>query len=174
MKILVCISSVPDTTSKINFTADKTAFDKTGIQWVINTADEFALTKAVQLQTCGHKVSVINVGSAEVEPVLRKCLAIGADDAIRVNYSPMDSFSTAQEIANIVKANNYDIILCGKESIDYNGGAVPGILAELLEIPFVNSVNALSINEQEVNISREIDGGKVNLLSIMRFARSKF
>ena len=163
MKILVCISSVPDTTSKINFTADKTAFDKTGIQWVINTADEFALTKAVQLQTCGHKVSVISVGSAEVEPVLRKCLAIGADDAIRVNYSPMDSFSTAQEIANIVKANNYDIILCGKESIDYNGGAVPGILAELLEIPFVNSVNALSINEQEVNISREIDGGKENL-----------
>ncbi|MGC4128558.1 MAG: electron transfer flavoprotein subunit beta/FixA family protein [Bergeyella sp.] len=161
MKILVCISSVPDTTSKINFTADKSAFDKNGIQWVINPLDEFALTKAIQLQTSkGATVTVVNVGGADTEPVIRKALAIGANDAVRVNCEPKDSFSTAQEIANVAKNGGYDLILCGKESIDYNGGAVPGMVAELLNISFVNGVAGLDTEGSEAKVVREIDGGR--------------
>ncbi|WP_226064613.1 electron transfer flavoprotein subunit beta/FixA family protein [Kaistella polysaccharea] len=160
MKILVCISSVPDTTSKINFTADKTAFDKNGIQWVINPLDEFALTKAIKLQAQGATVTVINVGEATTDPVIRKALAIGANDAIRINTEPKDSFSVAKEIANVAKDGNYDLILCGKESIDYNGGAVPGMVAQLLNQPFVNACVGLEINGTEATAVREIEGGK--------------
>ena len=161
MKILVCISSVPDTTSKINFTADKSAFDKNGIQWVINPLDEFALTKAIQLQTSqGATVTVLNVGDAITEPVVRKALAIGANDAVRVNLDPKDSFSTAKEIAEVAKNGGYDLILCGKESIDYNGGSVPGMVAQLLDLPFVNAAVGLEINGSEATAIREIEGGK--------------
>lgn len=161
MKILVCISSVPDTTSKINFTADKSAFDKTGIQWVINPLDEFALTKAIKLQqSAGAKVTVVNVGTPETEPVIRKALAIGADDAIRVNMEPKDSYSTAKEIANVAQNGGYDIVLCGKESIDYNGGAVPGMVAQLLNQNFVNAAVGLEVKGTDAEVAREIDGGK--------------
>ena len=161
MKILVCISSVPDTTSKINFTADKSAFDKNGIQWVINPLDEFALTKAVKLQeTQGATVTVVNVGDAATEPVIRKALAIGANDAVRVNAEPKDSFSTAKEIAAIAQNGGYDLILCGKESIDYNGGSVPGMIARLLDKPFVNACVGLEVNGGEATAIREIEGGK--------------
>ena len=161
MKILVCISSVPDTTSRINFTADKTAFDKNGIQWVINPLDEFALTKAVKLQESqGAVVTVLNVGEALTEPVIRKALAIGANEGIRINADPKDSFSVAKEIANVAQSGGYDLILCGKESIDYNGGAVPGMLAQLLNQPFVNACVGLEVNGGEVTAVREIDGGK--------------
>ncbi|UFK97618.1 electron transfer flavoprotein subunit beta/FixA family protein [Kaistella faecalis] len=161
MKILVCISSVPDTTSKINFTADKSAFDKNGIQWVINPLDEFSLTKAVKLQeSLGATVTVANVGDAATEPVIRKALAIGATDAIRVNTEAKDSFSVATEIANIARNGGYDLILCGKESIDYNGGAVPGMVAQLLNHPFVNACVGLEVNGTEVTAVREIEGGK--------------
>ncbi|UOE42293.1 electron transfer flavoprotein subunit beta/FixA family protein [Chryseobacterium suipulveris] len=161
MKILVCISSVPDTTSKINFTADKSAFDKNGIQWVINPLDEFALTKAVKLQeTQGATVTVVNVGDAATEPVIRKALAIGANDAVRVNAEPKDSFSTAKEIAAIAQNGGYDLILCGKESIDYNGGSVPGMIAQLLDKPFVNACVGLEVNGGEATAIREIEGGK--------------
>ena len=161
MKILVCISSVPDTTSKINFTADHSAFDKTGIQWVINPLDEFALSRAVQLQVSqGSTVTVINVGDASTEPVIRKALAIGANDAVRVNMEPKDSFQTAKEIAAVAKDGGYDLILCGKESLDYNGGSVPGMLAQLLDLPFVNAAVGLEINNGEATAIREIEGGK--------------
>lgn len=160
MKILVCISSVPDTTSKINFTADKSAFDKNGIQWVINPLDEFALSKAVKLQEQGATVTVINVGDATTEPVIRKALAIGANDAIRINIEPKDSYSVAKEIANIAQSGSYDLILCGKESIDYNGGAVPGMVAQLLNLPFVNACVGLEVNDGEAKAVREIEGGK--------------
>jgi len=161
MKILVCISSVPDTTSKINFTADKSAFDKNGIQWVINPLDEFALTKAVKLQESqGATVTVMNVGEAITEPVIRKALAIGANDAVRVNLDPKDSYSTAKEIASVAQNGGYDVILCGKESIDYNGGAVPGMVAQLLNQPFVNAAVGLDINGSEATAVREIEGGK--------------
>ena len=161
MKILVCISSVPDTTSKINFTADKSAFDKNGIQWVINPLDEFALTKAVKLQESqGATVTVINVGDATTEPVIRKALAIGANDAVRVNLDPKDSYSTAKEIAAVAQNGGYDLILCGKESIDYNGGSVPGMVAQLLGKPFVNASVGLDVNGSEATAVREIEGGK--------------
>lgn len=161
MKILVCISSVPDTTSKINFTADKSAFDKNGIQWVINPLDEFALTKAIKLQESqGATVTVANVGDVATEAVIRKALAIGANDAVRVNVEPKDSFSVAKEIANIAQTGGYDLILCGKESIDYNGGAVPGMVAQLLNQPFVNGCVGLEVNGSEATAVREIDGGK--------------
>lgn len=161
MKILVCISSVPDTTSKINFTADKSAFDKNGIQWVINPLDEFALTKAVKLQESqGSTVTVINVGDATTEPVIRKALAIGANDAVRVNLDPKDSYSTAKEIAAVAQNGGYDLILCGKESIDYNGGSVPGMVAQLLGKPFVNASVGLDVNGSEATAVREIEGGK--------------
>ena len=160
MKILVCISSVPDTTSKINFTADKSAFDKNGIQWVINPLDEFALTKAVKLQESGATVTVINVGEAVTEPVIRKALAIGANDAIRVNLDPKDSYSAAKEIAAVAQNGGYDLILCGKESLDYNGGSVPGMLAQMLNQPFVNASVGLEVNGNEATAIREIEGGK--------------
>jgi len=172
MKILVCISSVPDTTSKINFTADKSAFDKNGIQWVINPLDEFALTKAIQLQTAkGANVTVVNVGGAETEAVIRKALAIGANDAIRVNMEPKDSFSTAKELATVAQNGGYDLILCGKESIDYNGGSVPGMLAQFLGQPFVNASVGLEVEDSGAKVSREIEGGKetisVNLPAVI-------
>ena len=161
MKILVCISSVPDTTSKINFTADKSAFDKNGIQWVINPLDEFALTKAVKLQESqGATVTVLNVGDATTEPVIRKALAIGANDAVRVNLDPKDSYSTAKEIAAVAQNGGYDLILCGKESLDYNGGSVPGMVAQLLNQAFVNGSVGLDVNGAEATAVREIDGGK--------------
>lgn len=161
MKILVCISSVPDTTSKINFTADKSAFDKNGIQWVINPLDEFALTKAVNLQTsAGATVTVLNVGTAETEAVVRKALAIGANDAVRVNVEPKDSFSTAKEIAAYAQNGNFDLILCGKESLDYNGAAVPGMVAQLLDRPFINACVGLELSSGEAKAVREIDGGR--------------
>lgn len=161
MKILVCISSVPDTTSKINFTADKSAFDKNGIQWVINPLDEFALTKAVKLQESqGATVTVLNVGDAITEPVIRKALAIGANDAVRVNVDPKDSFSTAKEIAAVAQNGGYDVILCGKESLDYNGGSVPGMVAQLLNLPFVNAAVGMDVNGSEATAVREIEGGK--------------
>jgi electron transfer flavoprotein beta subunit len=161
MKILVCISSVPDTTSKINFTADKSAFDKTGIQWVINPLDEFALSKAVKLQESqGATVTVVNVGDATTEPVIRKALAIGANDAVRVNTEAKDSFSVAKEIAAVAQNGGYDLILCGKESLDYNGGAVPAMVAQLLNQPFINACVGLDLNGEEISAVREIEGGK--------------
>ncbi|PUB34821.1 electron transfer flavoprotein beta subunit [Elizabethkingia sp. YR214] len=161
MKILVCISSVPDTTAKINFTADKSAFDKNGIQWVINPLDEFALTKAIKLQESqGATVTVINVGDAGTEPVIRKALAIGANDAVRVNIEAKDSYSTAKEIAKIAQEGGYDLVIAGKESIDYNGGAVPGMVAQILNQPFVNACVGLEVNGGEATAIREIEGGK--------------
>lgn len=160
MKILVCISSVPDTTSKINFTADKSALDKNGIQWVINPLDEFALTKAVKLQESGATVTVLNIGDATTEPVIRKALAIGANEGIRVNTEPKDSYSVAKEIANVAQNGGFDLILCGKESLDYNGGAVPGMVAQLLDQPFVNACVGLEVNGTEATAVREIEGGK--------------
>lgn len=161
MKILVCISSVPDTTAKINFTGDGKEFDKNGVQFVINPHDEFSLTRAVQLQeTQGAKVTVVTVGDASVEPVMRKALAIGADDAIRVNADARDHLFVATQIAKVAKEGGYDIILTGRESIDYNGGAVPGLVAGILDYAFVNGCVGLNVNGTTAEAVREIDGGK--------------
>jgi electron transfer flavoprotein beta subunit len=166
MNIVVCISSVPDTTSKINFTENNTKFESSGIQFVINPNDEFGLTKAMVLkEALGGAVKVITVGDATTESIIRKTLAIGADSAVRVNKAATDSYTTALEIANYLKENPADLIIAGKESLDYNGGAVPAMIAEMLGLPFVNACNGLEIVGTNAKISREIDGGKENLSS---------
>ena len=166
MNIVVCISSVPDTTSKINFTENSSKFDTNGIQFVINPNDEFGLTKAMMIKEAnGGTIKVIAVGDASTEPVIRKALAIGADSAIRINKSATDSYSTAIEISNYLKENPADLIIAGKESLDYNGGAVPSMIAEILQLPIVNACISLEINNGSLKLSREIDGGK-EILSV--------
>lgn len=161
MKILVCISHVPDTTSKINFVNGDTEFDTNGVQYVINPNDEFGLTRAIWFQEQqGAKVTVVNVGGPDTEATLRKALAIGADDAIRVNTLPMDGFFVAQELAEVAKNGGYDLIICGKESLDYNGGMVPGMMAGLLGYNFVNACTELTVEGTQAKAAREIDGGK--------------
>jgi len=166
MNILVCISSVPDTTSKINFTENNTKFDCSGIQFVINPYDEFGLTKSIMIkESIGGKVTVITVGDASVEPVIRKALAIGADDAVRVNMDPKDSFSVANEISEYIKQNSFDLIITGRESIDYNGGAVSGMISEMTNLPLVNACIGLEIEGNSAKLVREIDGGKEMIIS---------
>tara|TARA_R110001583_G_scaffold67803_2_gene193654 strand:+ start:1999 stop:2745 length:747 start_codon:yes stop_codon:yes gene_type:complete len=161
MKILVCISNVPDTTSKINFTDGDTKFDTNGVQFVINPNDEFGLTRAMWFkEKQGATVYVASVGGPSAEPTIRKALAIGADEAIRVNAEPTDGFFVAQQLAEVVKNGSYDLIIAGRESIDYNGGMVPGMLATLLNMNFVNTCINLEIDGNDVTAVREIDGGK--------------
>jgi electron transfer flavoprotein beta subunit len=161
MKILVCISHVPDTTSKINFTDNDTKFDTSGVQFVINPYDEFVLTRAMWFkEKQGASVTVVNVGNTSTEPTLRKALAIGADDAIRVNADPTDGFYVAKQLAEVAKNGKYDLILAGKESIDYNGGMVPGMLASILNYNFINACIELEVEGTNVKASKEIDGGK--------------
>jgi len=161
MKILVCISHVPDTTSKINFTDEDTVFDSQGVQYVINPNDEFGLTRAMWFKEKQNAViEVINVGKANTEPTLRKTLAIGADKAIRIDSEPIDGLFVAKEIAEYVKSNPYDLIIAGRESIDYNGGMVPGLIAGLLQINYVTNCTKLEIENNSATIDREIDGGK--------------
>lgn len=164
MKILVCITHVPDTTSKIQFTDNNTKFDKNGVQFIIGPYDDYALARAVELkEQLGATLTVLNVGEAETEPTLRKALAIGADDAIRVNSFPKDSLFVAKQIATIAKQNNYDLILMGRESIDFNGGMVHGMVGELLDIPSISPVMKLEIEGDKVKMAREIEGGKENV-----------
>ncbi|TNJ42543.1 electron transfer flavoprotein subunit beta/FixA family protein [Tamlana fucoidanivorans] len=161
MKILVCISHVPDTTSKINFTEDKTTFDTNGVQFVINPNDEFGLTRAMWFkEKQGAHITVVNVGGPETEPTLRKALAIGADEAIRINTVATDGFSVAKQLAEVVTNGAYNLIIAGRESIDYNGGMVPGILAGLTSSNFVNNCMGLEIDGHSATVIREIDGGK--------------
>ncbi len=164
MKILVCISHVPDTTSKINFNADQTEFDTNGVQYVINPNDEFGLTRALWFkEKQGAAVHVVNVGGSETEPTLRKALAIGADEALRVDQPATDGYSVAQALAQVVKEGQYDLVIAGRESIDYNGGMVPGMLAKLCGFGFVNTCISLEIDGGSVTAVREIDGGKETL-----------
>lgn len=161
MKILVCISHVPDTTSKINFTNGDAEFDTNGVQFVINPNDEFGLTRAIWFQEQqGANVTVVNVGGPDTEPTLRKALAIGANEAIRVNANPTDGFFVAKQLADVIKQGQYDLVICGKESLDYNGGMVPGMIAGLLGYNFVNSCIDVKVDGSSVKAIREIDGGK--------------
>ncbi|MEE4000797.1 electron transfer flavoprotein subunit beta/FixA family protein [Tenacibaculum sp. FZY0031] len=168
MKILVCISHVPDTTSKINFTDNDTKFDTNGVQYVINPYDEFSLTRAMWFkEKQGASVTVVNVGGASTEPTLRKALAIGADDAIRVNAEPTDGFMVAKELAEVVKNGGYDLVLAGKESADYNGQMVPGMLASLLDFNFVNGCVGVEVDGTSATLNREIDGGEEKVSSTL-------
>jgi electron transfer flavoprotein beta subunit len=170
MKVLVCISHVPDTTSKINFTNNNSEFDKNGVQFVINPYDEFGLTRAVWLkEKQGASVTVLNVGTAETEPTLRKALAIGADEAIRVDANPTDAFFVAKQIAAIAREGEYDVLIAGRESIDYNGGQVGGMVAALLKWPFINACVGMEIEGNSATFTREIDGGKEKLSAPLPF-----
>ena len=164
MKILVCISNVPDTTTKIKFAEGSTSIDTTGIQWVINPWDELSLTRALELRDdpgSGVKsVTVVHVGPASSEPTIRKALAIGADDAVRVNGESPDSFYVASQIAEVVNKDQFDIIMCGIESSDYNGSVVGGMISEFLGIPSVSAVSGIKIENGQPILTREIDGGK--------------
>lgn len=155
---------MPDTTSKINFTNGDTEFDTNGVQFVINPNDEFGLTRAVWFkEQQSATVTVVSVGLADSEATLRKALAIGADDAIRINANPTDGTFVAKQLAEIAKQGNYDLIIAGKESLDYNGGMVPGMLSASLGYNFINSCISLTIDGNNATAQREIDGGKETL-----------
>ena len=160
MEILVCISVVPDTTSKINFTENNTKLDENGITYIINPFDEFCLTKAIFIkEQMGANITVINVGEPKNDPVLRKSLAIGADKAIRIDFSKLEAISVAKHISNYINENNFDLIFCGKESIDYNGGKVPGFIAAILNIPLANGCVGMNIEGEKIIVENEIDNG---------------
>jgi electron transfer flavoprotein beta subunit len=162
MKILVCITHVPDTTSKINFKDNNTKFDPAGVQFIIGPYDDYALARAIEIKesTPGTTVTVLNVGLPDTEPTIRKALAIGADDAIRVNAEPADSFFVAAQIADQAKAGAYDLILMGRESIDYNSGVVHSIVGEMLGMPSISPVMKLELDGNRAKLAREIEGGK--------------
>ncbi|SEM57983.1 electron transfer flavoprotein beta subunit [Mucilaginibacter gossypiicola] len=161
MKILVCVSNVPDTTTKITFTDNNTQFNTNGVQFILNPYDEIALARAIELTDGGKgTVTVINVGEANTEATIRKALAIGATDAVRINAKPHDAWYVAYQIAQYVKANPFDLILTGRESIDYNGSKVAGMLGELLDLPSVSIIKKLDAGDNEATVEREIEGGK--------------
>ncbi len=163
MKILVCISKTPDTTAKIAFTDNNSKFAEAGVQWIINPYDEwYALVRALELKEADPSTTIhlVNVGGADAEPIIRKALALGGDEAIRVNTDPTDPFSVASQIAEVAKAGAYDLILTGKETIDYNNGSVGGMLAELLDLPYVALATNLQIAGTTATIKREIEGGE--------------
>jgi electron transfer flavoprotein beta subunit len=161
MKILVCISHVPDTTSRINFTDNNTRFDTTNVQFIIGPYDDYALARAVELkEATGATVTVLNVGLAETEPTIRKALAIGADDAVRINAHPDDSYFVAHQIAAHARQVQYDLILMGRESIDYNGGVVHALVGEMLGISSISPVMKLDLEGNIARMAREIEGGK--------------
>ncbi|RLD33202.1 MAG: electron transfer flavoprotein beta subunit/FixA family protein [Bacteroidetes bacterium] len=160
MKFLVLISNVPDTTTKIRFVDDNKTFDTTGVQWIINPWDELALTRAVELKEAGgiEKITVANVGESITEATLRKALAVGADDAIRIDAKPKDAFYVATQLAEVAK--DYDVVMVGIEASDYNGSAVGGMLAEILGFNSVSAVSGMNIENGQLSLTREIDGGQ--------------
>ena len=163
MKILVCISKTPDTTAKIAFTDNNTKFAEAGVQWIINPYDEwYALVRALELKEKDPStvVHLINVGGADAEPIIRKALALGGDESFRVNTNPTDSYTVAAQIAAVAKTNGYDLILTGKETIDYNGSSVGGMVAELLDMPYVALATKVDLNGNKATVNREIEGGE--------------
>jgi electron transfer flavoprotein beta subunit len=162
MKILVCISRTPDTTAKIAFTDNNTKFQEAGVQFILNPYDEFyALIRAIELKEADPSaiLHLINVGGAENDPIIRKALALGGDEAIRVNTNSHDDFYIASQIAEVAKQNNYDLIFTGKETIDYNGSSIGGMIAELLNLPYISLETKFSLEGNVATVDREIEGG---------------
>lgn len=162
MKILVPLSKVPDTTAKIAFTNNNTEFDTSNVQFIINPTDEwYALVRAIELvEKNGGSVTVINVGTAENDQFIRKALAIGANDAVRIDAHAKDAFFTASQIADYAKANAYNLVITGKETIDYNGAQIGGMIAEFMDAGYVGLVTRLDIEDGKVSLNREIEGGE--------------
>lgn len=161
MKILVCISKSPDTTSKIAFTDGNKQFDENGVQYIVNPYDEwYALVRGLELkETLGGTLTIVTVGNAADEAIIRKALAIGADDAVRIDMEPKDAFNVAMQIAEYAKSNAFDLILTGKETINYNGSQVAGMIAEALDLPLVSLATKLNVNGSTATMEREIVGG---------------
>jgi electron transfer flavoprotein beta subunit len=163
MKILVCISKTPDTTAKIAFTDNNTKFDTNGVQWIINPYDEwYALVRAIELKEkdAATLIHLVTVGGADAEPIIRKALALGGDEAIRVNSDSHDSYYIASQIAAIAKEGGYDLVFTGKETIDYNGSSIGGMVSELLDIPYISLATKLELNGNTATVTREIEGGE--------------
>ena len=162
MKLLVCVSKTPDTTAKISFTSNGTEFNETGVTFIMNPYDEwYALVRAIELvEKNGGTVTIINVGDASNDQTIRKGLAIGANDAVRINAGSKSSLYIAKQIAEFAKNENYDLIFCGKESIDYNGSEVGAMVAEFLDLPFISFANHLEMNGNTATLFREIEGGQ--------------
>ncbi|MEM6263168.1 MAG: electron transfer flavoprotein subunit beta/FixA family protein [Bacteroidota bacterium] len=162
MKILIAISHVPDTTTKIQFDESGSGINRTGVSFVINPYDEYGLSRALGFREEGKQVNitVLTVGGPEVEPTLRKALAIGADDAVRINADATDAYIVAKHIADYAEPREYDIIFTGKESIDFNGSMVPGMVAEMLDWPFVSFATHMEMTgDTSAMLKREVDGG---------------
>ena len=163
MKILVCISKTPDTTAKIAFTDNNTKFDESGVQWIINPYDEwYALVRAIELKEADPStvIHLVTVAGADADPIIRKALALGGDEAIRVNANSHDSFYIASQIADVAKQGGYDLVLTGKETIDYNGSSIGGMVAELLDQPFISLAAKLELTGTKATLTREIEGGE--------------
>ena len=163
MKILVCISKTPDTTAKIAFTDNNTKFAEAGVQWIINPYDEwYALVRAIELKEADPStvLHLINVGGADSEPIIRKALALGGDEAIRINSTNDDSFNIASQIAAIAKEGAYDLVFTGKETIDYNGSSIGGMVAELLDLPYISHAVKFDLEGGKAVMIREIEGGE--------------
>lgn len=163
MKILVCIAKAPDTTSKIAFKDNNTKFEESGVQWIINPYDEwYALIRAIELKEKNTSVQIhlITVGGPDCDPVIRKALALGGDEACRINATEGDSYYVAAQIAEIAKQNGYDLVLTGKETIDYNSSSVGGMIAELLDMPYISLATKLELNGNSAVVTREIEGGE--------------
>ena len=163
MKILVCISRTPDTTAKIAFADNNTKFAADGVQWIINPYDEwYALVRAIELKEADTStvIHLVTVGAADCDPIIRKALALGGDEAIRVNADSHDSFYIASQIAEIARQGNYDLVFTGKETIDYNGSSIGGMIAELLNLPYVSLATTFNLDGGNAVIIREIEGGE--------------
>jgi electron transfer flavoprotein beta subunit len=163
MKILVCISKTPDTTAKIAFSDNNTKFAEGGVQWIINPYDEwYALVRAIELKEKDPSVIIhlVTVGGPDTEPIIRKALALGGDEAFRVNATGHDSFYVSSQIAEIAKQGSYDLVFTGKETIDYNSSSVGGMVAELLDLPFISLATKFELNGTTATVVREIEGGE--------------
>jgi electron transfer flavoprotein beta subunit len=163
MKILVCVSKTPDTTSKIAFTDGNTKFDEAGVQWIINPYDEwYSLVRAIELKEANPAATIhlVTVGNADADPIIRKALALGGDEAIRVNTDNSDAYYIAAQIAEVAKQGGYDIIFTGKETIDYNGSSIGGMVAELVDAPYISLATKFDLNSNIATVVREIEGGE--------------
>lgn len=163
MKILVCVSKTPDTTSKIAFKDGNTKFEDNGVQWILNPYDEwYALVRAIELKEkdASTILHLVTVGTTDAEPIIRKALALGGDEAIRINADNADSYYIAAQIAEIAKQGAYDIVFTGKETIDYNGSSVGGMIAELIDAPYISLATKFDLNASVATVTREIEGGE--------------
>lgn len=161
MNILVCISKTPETTSKISFKNSDTEYNTDGVNFIMNPYDEwYALVRAIELtEAQGGSITILNVGDASNDIIIRKALAIGGDKAVRIDIDAKDAYTTAANIADYARDKGFDIIFTGKETIDYNGSEIGAMVSELLDVPYISYATKLDSSGGQHTISREIEGG---------------